>query len=68
MSHHEVANNGQALNVNVTDEGIILDAIDNDGEVIGTVGMTFDEWYDFVIQRDPLSNDEETTDVYRKLP
>jgi hypothetical protein len=31
--------------VHVTQEGVIIDFI-NEGEVTGTVGMTYDEWFD----------------------
>lgn len=46
---------GWSLVVNITDEGIILDAysVDEDGndELVGTMGMTAEEWFDFVEER-----------------
>lgn len=39
--------NERTLVVNVTDEGVIMDAY-LDGELSGTVGMTFEEWWEYV--------------------
>ena len=65
---------GRNMTVNVTSEGIIMDVFavsehidysDNppgEDEHIGTVGMMFDEWADWIV------TDEETTDIDRKRP
>jgi hypothetical protein len=34
----------QEIVVHVTNEGVIFDFI-GDGEIVATLGMTFDEWY-----------------------
>lgn len=51
-----------SLVVNITGEGIIMDcwALDanGDGIHVGTRGMTFDEWFDFIIELDPLGRKE----------
>ena len=41
------------LSVNVTSEGIILDAYKND-DLVATMGMTFGEWFNHVRKSDPL--------------
>jgi len=56
-----------SLVMNITSEGIIFDCwfIDEDGQNdthVGTRGMTFDEWYDFIINTDPLGKKEYMTD------
>jgi hypothetical protein len=41
-----------SLNIKITGEGVIMDAFDNDlNELIGTLGMTYDEWFDFICAR-----------------
>lgn len=42
--------------IKVTDEGIIIDFYSN-GEITGTIGMTYDEWFD-MSQRGHLINEE----------
>jgi len=45
---------GRNLIVNVTDEGIIMDVFDGlfpEDEHLGTVGMMFDEWADWIVER-----------------
>lgn len=37
------AEDGRTLSINLTNEGIIIDVIDKDGEVIGTEGSTYEE-------------------------
>ena len=52
QDHHE-------LTIILTGEGVIMDAsswnenIDGvvENEIIGTVGMTYDEWFDFVVDK-----------------
>jgi hypothetical protein len=45
-----------SLNVKLTDEGVIMDAYDDDlNDLLGTMGMTYDEWFDFVIEHDPAN-------------
>jgi hypothetical protein len=40
---------GVTLNVTITQEGIIMDHyVGEIGEVVSTVGMTFDEWLDWM--------------------
>ncbi len=39
------------ISFSITDEGLIIDVIDS-GEVIATVGMTADEWAEWVCGRD----------------
>lgn len=44
---------GEYLAIKITDEGIIMDSYQEDGNIhTGTVGMTFMEWFDFVQERD----------------
>jgi hypothetical protein len=46
----EVRFHADNLQVVITHEGIILDALDDEGqEVAGTRGMTFDEWREDVL-------------------
>lgn len=45
--YHFPLEDGRALQVNVTDEGVILDAYDND-EHIGTRAMTAPEWFESI--------------------
>ena len=52
---------GRVLDVNITHEGIIMDVFRN-MEHLGTAGMMFDEWADWIVV------DEETTDIDRKRP
>jgi len=59
---------GRTLTISITGEGLIMDVyepgfrnIDEDKH-IGTVGMMFDEWADWIV------TDEETTDIDRKRP
>ena len=40
---------GLSLAVNATDEGLILDLYDKDGEVVGTQAMMYDEWADWIL-------------------
>ena len=42
----------EKLNINITEEGIILDAFLGDVP-IGTKAMTFQEWFDHVVETDP---------------
>ena len=55
---------GRVLNINVTNEGVIMDVYENykDGETgirmtehLGTVGMTFDEWADDIVANDVVT-------------
>jgi alpha-L-arabinofuranosidase len=39
---------GQNLTINITGEGIIMDVVEDDYH-LGTVGMMFDEWADWVV-------------------
>jgi len=39
-----------ALNIKITSEGIIIDATDSTGQVIGTEGRTFEELHDRLVQ------------------
>lgn len=37
------------INVRITDEGVILDSYSpNEAELLGTIGMTWDEWADYI--------------------
>jgi hypothetical protein len=40
----------EMLTVNVTEEGVIFDAY-RDGKLVGTRGMTFEEWFDAVEEK-----------------
>lgn len=42
---------GSSINFIGTDEGIIIDLYDYRGEPIGTVGMTYDEWFEWAMNR-----------------
>jgi hypothetical protein len=68
---------GRRLTINITGEGIIMDVwgtyvpgtepwTDNetgiDESLLGTAGMMFDEWADWIVA------EEETTDIDRKYP
>jgi hypothetical protein len=50
-----IGDNGQTLIVTVTGEGVIMDALDCDGAVIGTVGMMANEWYSFILSREGVA-------------
>jgi hypothetical protein len=39
-----------STHITVTSEGLILDFY-QDGELNGTAGMTFEEWFDWVVSR-----------------
>ena len=50
---------GRTLNIIITDEGVIMDVygLDEDDGVrdhyhLGTVGMMFDEWADWIVRED----------------
>ena len=48
MPRHEITlTPTDALTVNLTDEGIIIDAWSAD-QLVGTIGMTYDEWFFYV--------------------
>ena len=57
---HVLLEDDRVLNIHLNDEGIIMDVFENlrDGplgtrmaERLGTAGMTFDEWADWVVNR-----------------
>mgnify|MGYP001560314752 FL=1 len=44
---------GRALNVRVSDEGIVMDVFGLQDDLhLGTVGMMFDEWADWIVRED----------------
>lgn len=47
---------GSSLNIKITGEGVIMDAFDNDlNEPLGSLAMTYDEWFDYIIDNDPAN-------------
>ena len=51
----ELGDGTETLQVTVTEEGVIMDAY-FDGDMVGTVGMMADEWFDWVAGRAVLPN------------
>lgn len=49
---------GCTLVVAATDEGLILDLFDRHGDVVGTQGMMYDEWANWVMALDDGDGDE----------
>ena len=47
MYNTQIETEDGTLNIAITEEGIILDHY-KDGEVSSTVGMTFDEWVEWL--------------------
>lgn len=47
MERFELLGDERAININITNEGVIMDAFQND-QLVGTVGMTFEEWFNYV--------------------
>jgi len=53
----ELGDGTETLQVTVTEEGVIMDAY-FDGDMVGTVGMMADEWFDWVAgQAIPVNGD-----------
>jgi hypothetical protein len=44
----------EAISLVATDEGVIFDLWDSDGECIGTAAWTYVEMYEFIAQREEL--------------
>ncbi len=42
------------LEVVLTEEGVVMDCY-NGTTLVGTVAMTADEWYDWVVENDPMN-------------
>lgn len=45
----------KGINFTVTGEGVIIDTF-SDGDCTGTMGMTYDEWFDYVEGRMSVTN------------
>lgn len=55
IEHIEDVIDSGSLSLKITDEGIIIDAIDDEGEVVGCVGRTFEEWFDHLVPEPRLT-------------
>lgn len=40
---------GESIEIHVTPEGLIIDCVDRDGDVIGTFANTFEELFDRIV-------------------